>query len=146
VEDIGSTNGTYVNDQPISGVRELGPGDRVRVGLTVLELRSRDQVAAQPSAARPVPDITRLGHDVLQPAQDRELQAPVAASGAPAFAVEGSEPAFVPPQVREDPQAQQDYGALARLVDTHVKQQTNIAVFALLSLSGLAVLLFFGLR
>src|SRR5215216_1147720 len=39
-EDLGSTNGTYVNDQPIHSPRDLRPGDRIRVGLTVIELRS----------------------------------------------------------------------------------------------------------
>ena len=52
VEDLGSTNGTYVNDQPISSPRSLNPGDKVRIGLTVLELRTRQQVAARPSAVQ----------------------------------------------------------------------------------------------
>src|SRR5256714_13443966 len=49
VEDLGSTNGTYVNDQPIHSPRPLNPGDKVRVGLTVIELRSAQQVQARPS-------------------------------------------------------------------------------------------------
>src|SRR5205814_5615696 len=43
IEDLGSSNGTYVNDQPIEGRQRLRAGDRVRVGLTVLELRTREQ-------------------------------------------------------------------------------------------------------
>jgi pSer/pThr/pTyr-binding forkhead associated (FHA) protein len=39
VEDLGSTNGTYVNQRRITGPAELRAGDRVRVGKTVLELR-----------------------------------------------------------------------------------------------------------
>ena len=38
VEDLGSTNGTFVNDQRISGIAELAPGDRVRFGNTVWRL------------------------------------------------------------------------------------------------------------
>jgi pSer/pThr/pTyr-binding forkhead associated (FHA) protein len=147
VEDLGSTNGTYVNDQPLVGPRELVPGDRVRVGLTVLQLRSREQVAAQPSAVRPMPQITQLGGDVLQPVPEQELQPPLApAPGVPTFAVEESEPAFVPRQLIEDPDAQSDFNALARLVDKRVKRQTSIATFALLSAAAIAVALFFGLR
>lgn len=39
VEDLGSTNGTYVNDQKLAAPAMVQPGDRVRVGTTVLELR-----------------------------------------------------------------------------------------------------------
>jgi hypothetical protein len=36
VEDLGSSNGTYVNGRRISGPVELGSGDEVQVGATVL--------------------------------------------------------------------------------------------------------------
>jgi FHA domain len=39
VEDLGSTNGTFVNDQKLAAPAMLQPGDKVRVGQTVLELR-----------------------------------------------------------------------------------------------------------
>lgn len=39
VEDLGSTNGTYVNDQKLAAPAMIQPGDRIRVGTTVLELR-----------------------------------------------------------------------------------------------------------
>jgi pSer/pThr/pTyr-binding forkhead associated (FHA) protein len=39
VEDLGSTNGTYLNRQRINGSVELQAGDEVRVGKTTLELR-----------------------------------------------------------------------------------------------------------
>jgi pSer/pThr/pTyr-binding forkhead associated (FHA) protein len=38
VEDLGSANGTFVNDQRIEGVYTLALGDRVRVGGTVFEV------------------------------------------------------------------------------------------------------------
>src|SRR5919107_5020447 len=50
VEDLGSTNGTYVNEQPIHSPRTLRPGDRIRIGLTVIELRSQAQVRERASA------------------------------------------------------------------------------------------------
>src|SRR5688572_16321161 len=43
IEDLDSTNGTYVNDQAVTGPHTLVPGDRVRLGLTVVELRSEAQ-------------------------------------------------------------------------------------------------------
>jgi pSer/pThr/pTyr-binding forkhead associated (FHA) protein len=39
VEDLGSTNGTYLNDQRLAQPAEVRAGDVVRVGKTVLELR-----------------------------------------------------------------------------------------------------------
>ena len=38
VEDLGSTNGTFVNDRPVTGTAPITKGDRLQVGKTVLEL------------------------------------------------------------------------------------------------------------
>src|SRR5437588_7237353 len=40
IEDLGSTNGTYVNDEQISAPRSLRPGDRLWIGATTLEVRA----------------------------------------------------------------------------------------------------------
>ena len=152
VEDLGSTNGTFVNDQPIHMPREIVPGDRVRMGLTVLELRTAEQVAERPSAVHPVPAIAPLPQDVLRPVPDEQL-AVVApppppsppAPAPPALRRPQARPTYVPPEVVDDEQARADYEALQRLVDPRVKQRQNIAAFALLAASALAVILYFGL-
>jgi predicted component of type VI protein secretion system len=166
VEDLGSTNGTYVNDQPISSPRALNPGDKVRIGLTVLELRTRQQVAARPSAVQPIPQLTAVGQDVLQYVPEAQLvpvgnvapTGPIATAqpapqpvaqqpgyGAPGFKAQETPPAFVPPEVVGDAQAESDYGAISRWVDVQVKQQRNIAAFAMLSAAAIAVIIYFGL-
>jgi hypothetical protein len=38
VEDLGSTNGTFLNRAKVSGPAAMGQGDRLQVGNTVLEL------------------------------------------------------------------------------------------------------------
>ena len=38
VEDLGSTNGTYLNRNRLSGAMVVQRGDRIQVGNTVLEL------------------------------------------------------------------------------------------------------------
>lgn len=48
VEDLGSTNGTFVNDQEIEGATGIGPGDVIRLGKTRLEIET-DELAADPS-------------------------------------------------------------------------------------------------
>jgi predicted component of type VI protein secretion system len=167
VEDLGSTNGTYVNEQPINSPRSLNPGDKVRVGLTVLELRTRQQVAARPSAVQVRPQLTAVGNDVLIQVPDAQLapvgnvspQGPIqtaapapppvapqqAAPGGPGFKAQETPPAFVPPEVVGDAQAESDYGAISRWVDVQVKQQRNIAAFAMLSAAAIAVIVYFGL-
>jgi predicted component of type VI protein secretion system len=190
VEDLGSTNGTFVNDQQIHSPRQLSPGDRIRIGLTVFELRSPQQVQQRPSAVQPRPQFTQVGEGVLAPVPEAQLGGPAPAGGfvpapgaaqAPAAAApqeaqtenlppapppplpgaRGPAPVFepgvgfraaqtpagyVPPEVVGDDEAESDYGALARLVDARVKSQRNIAAFAILAASGLAVLLYFGLQ
>lgn len=153
VEDLGSTNGTYVNGQQIEGPRAVRPGDQIRVGLTVIELRTAQDVQRQPSAVLPVPQVTRLTGAVLEPMPEEEMPertpepAPAAQGAAPpSFAIEETAPGFVPAEVRDDEQARSDYGAVGRLVDTSVKHQTHLAVFTLLALAGIAVLLVFGLK
>jgi pSer/pThr/pTyr-binding forkhead associated (FHA) protein len=39
IEDLGSTNGTYLNRRRITSPTELQRGDRVKIGKTVLEMR-----------------------------------------------------------------------------------------------------------
>src|SRR5690349_9958721 len=48
VEDLGSTNGTYVGDDRITGPRDIMPGDRIRIGTTVIELRGAAVVSTAP--------------------------------------------------------------------------------------------------
>ena len=159
VEDLGSTNGTYVNEQPIHSPRALTPGDRIRVGLTVLELRS---AAERASGVVARPAITAVDNQVLAPVPEQQLApvpppapvagAPVAAPpspapqpGGPGFRAQETPAAFVPPEVVGDEQAESDYQAIARLVDTRVKQQRNVAMFAMVAVAALAVILYFGL-
>ena len=42
VEDLDSTNGTFVNDQRVSGRAVLSPGDRMRVGRVELSVRKAE--------------------------------------------------------------------------------------------------------
>lgn len=39
IEDLGSTNGTYLNQRRVTTPSELRAGDRVRIGKTTLELK-----------------------------------------------------------------------------------------------------------
>ena len=39
VEDLGSTNGTFVNEQKLMGPAMIQPGDSIRIGQTTMEIR-----------------------------------------------------------------------------------------------------------
>jgi pSer/pThr/pTyr-binding forkhead associated (FHA) protein len=54
LEDLGSTNGTLVNNEEVRSLAVLTAGDLIQVGLSMLELRTLDQVSAQPAAVRPI--------------------------------------------------------------------------------------------
>jgi len=153
VEDLGSRNGTYVNGQVVQGRRTLVPGDRIRMGLTVLELRSEAQVAAHPSAVLRQPAITDVPDEVLRPATEADLApAPQGREsppegGSPALRAAEVEPAFVPGAIAHGEGAGADregYDRLAALLDGRVKRQTNVAAFALLAVAALAVIIYLG--
>ena len=150
VEDLGSANGTFVNDQPIRAPRPLRPGDRVRVGLTVLELRSRRQVQERPSAVRPRPRLADVGDQALPPQPAPPLPGapratPVFEPGV-GFRAAQTPAGYVPAEVIAGEEPERDaYGGLTRMMDAPVKRQRNEAAFVLLGSSALAVLLYFGL-
>jgi EmrB/QacA subfamily drug resistance transporter len=60
VEDLGSTNGTFVNGERIADLRRLVAGDRIQVGETTLEFTPAPDYDAAPDGqvtrAREVPD------------------------------------------------------------------------------------------
>jgi pSer/pThr/pTyr-binding forkhead associated (FHA) protein len=53
VEDLGSSNGTFVNGERISGPVELGAGDEVQLGGTVLSVEGAGATALMPPGADP---------------------------------------------------------------------------------------------
>jgi pSer/pThr/pTyr-binding forkhead associated (FHA) protein len=96
VEDLGSTNGTFVNGARISGSKQLAGGDKVRIGTTVFELRL-------PQAEEPdVSDqATRMG-TALPDLDELQVTAP---RQVPDFAKEPEPPAAEPEPPTPEPVA-----------------------------------------
>ena len=55
VEDLGSTNGTFVNGRRIKDVQTLRPGDTIKVGTTTLQVLDASGNAPQATAFAAVP-------------------------------------------------------------------------------------------
>ncbi len=151
LEDLGSTNGTFVNDRRVTATRALVTGDTVRVGTTVMALRSPQELAAVPSAAVPVPPITDAG-DVLEPVPERELSSVVELPQIPLLRSAQVPPGYVPRDiaVRETLEVSGEGGGewgeqqLTELLDSRVKHRTSVVAFALLAVVALAVAVYFG--
>jgi len=87
VEDLDSTNGTFVNGERIRSPITVGPGDQVRVGGTTLEiepdLRADDTIVSTPprpdqiGSAEAVPSgggLSQAHEDATQPLPSRRLE------------------------------------------------------------------------
>ncbi|MCI0611204.1 MAG: FHA domain-containing protein [Anaerolineae bacterium] len=62
VEDLGSSNGTFVNDQKLTGRRLLKSGDQIRLGQAIhLVYEAPNEAMSQQTVARPVPVMSSSG-------------------------------------------------------------------------------------
>ena len=61
VEDIGSTNGTFVNGERIMGRRRLQPGDQIKVGATTLAVLDESGRRMQPTTISTHPSFDAPG-------------------------------------------------------------------------------------
>ncbi len=54
VDDLGSSNGTFINQNPVNGSATLNVGDELLIGVTLMQIQGVAGVA-QPSLVRPIP-------------------------------------------------------------------------------------------
>lgn len=125
VEDLGSTNGTFVNDKRISGRTELRPGDVVRLGATELE------VVADPTTQKtPTPESRETKPSPIAPAPPPPPPPAAPAASAPrAAAPPPPPPPRTPVPSRAEPARRRD------------RRVPVLAVLLLLALAGLAAAL-----
>jgi predicted component of type VI protein secretion system len=91
IEDLGSTNGTFVNDRRISGVEQLKDGDVVRLGNTVWLLKAEVAAAGattvgQVQGAAGAPQVTAaraVPTDIRPPAPQPQATTAQAVPAAP---------------------------------------------------------------
>lgn len=87
IEDVGSANGTFVNERRVTGITELQPGDSVRFGSTVWRLEAPSD--GMPGTGVPAAEVPPSAIRRALPFDPAAGQAP--AFGPPtAFKVRGS--------------------------------------------------------
>jgi pSer/pThr/pTyr-binding forkhead associated (FHA) protein len=120
VEDLGSANGTFLNQNEVHGLVALDPGDELVIGVTVIQVRSRADLAAAPSAMRAVP---------------------------PGLAIAPERPHYVNVEA-VGPELAESAGTpeLDRFRDVRVRRRAQLAPLALLVLIALALCIYFATR
>ena len=104
VEDLGSTNGTFLNGERVTGAQEAGAGDEIRIGTSVLTVQSTAEVtrmAAIPE--QPDADATAIGSPVPDAPEPEPEPEPVAEQPEPVGA--GLPPDPPPPDHEPGPAA-----------------------------------------
>jgi pSer/pThr/pTyr-binding forkhead associated (FHA) protein len=126
VEDLESTNGTFLNQNELEGPAHLDAGDELLLGVSVLQLRSVDDFRARGSGVIQLP---------------------------PGLAMEERTPTYVNPEVaRVDQVAAQPSAAPAghptvdKYLDVRVRRRAQLAPLALLVLICIALVLYFSLK
>jgi hypothetical protein len=109
VEDLGSTNGTFVNGKRLTAAHTLMEGEKLRIGTTVFELRAAPAQATrvgtdlpdlddiQVTAPRNVPDFAKDEPATGPPTEQQPPAAPVPSAPPPSSGPPAGPPAFEPP-------------------------------------------------
>jgi hypothetical protein len=103
IEDLGSTNGTFVNGIRISAPQTLSEGDTIEMGATTLVVREVPQPDSGAPVASETPQPTRSAGIVR--ALDAEPPPPVAAEPPPPVAAVPSAEDLLPPTEAVPPPA-----------------------------------------
>lgn len=117
LEDLESSNGTFVNNNELTGPTRIAAGDELLIGVSVIQVRSAEQIAIQASAVRAIP---------------------------PALAVAERRPTFTEPTEKKKAAQATVVPELDKLRDARTKAQAQLAPFALLILVVLVVAIYLG--
>jgi pSer/pThr/pTyr-binding forkhead associated (FHA) protein len=123
VEDLGSHNGTFVNNNQLYGTARLDRGDELMVGVTVIRARDEREAVTRGSTVRPVPAALARAPGVpnyVNPAVVIGESAPVAPSA--------------------------DIPSLEKYLDVRVRRRAQLAPLALFVLVALVLIIYFALR
>lgn len=125
VEDLETANGTFINHNELLGPSRLDPGDELVIGVSVLQLRSRQDISSRASAVIQIP---------------------------PGMAMAPRPPTYVNPEVVRIEETQQAAGpgggipTLERYLDVRVRRRAQLAPLAVFVLVAIALILYFSVK
>jgi pSer/pThr/pTyr-binding forkhead associated (FHA) protein len=129
VEDLETANGTFVNGNELIGPTHLDADDEILVGVSVIKLRTRDELLRQPSAVIQIP---------------------------PSLAMAPRAPTYVNPEVAKVETAAQAPAAQApapaghptvdKYLDVRVRRRANLEPLALFVLVAIVLIIYFASR
>ena len=125
IEDLESANGTFVNHNELMGPAHLDPGDELLIGVSLIQLRTVD-------------DLRSRGSGVIQLP--------------PALAIAERPPTYVNPEVARVDQTPQTtaepagHPTVDRYLDVQVRRRAQLAPLAMLVLIAIALILYFSLK
>jgi hypothetical protein len=143
IEDLGSSNGTFVNDRRIEGSAPLSTGDVLRLGQTTLEVEveareARTVIRDIPPAAPPPPQAAPAEETAPIAAQEPPPAEPVAAAVPPSPGTLPAQPSvYGPPPPPAAGYAAPAYG-------TSAKPPVVVAAGIILLIVGIGTLLYNG--
>jgi predicted component of type VI protein secretion system len=137
LEDLGSRNGTYVNDETVRAARPLQDGDVIRLGHTAWRLESadRDQTRLQPAATAPHAPALSRGDVPAPPAHQ-----PVASSAPAPVGGQGELPPFRPSAKSSDP------GRSRRQTSAARRAEATVISYAIVAATAAAVIIYLAAR
>ena len=142
VEDLGSANGTFVDGDEIHSPAHLLPDGQLVVGVTVLQLKTAEEVEAGGTSVRPIPE-SLAGLRPLPSEPERSEVVGTTIRRVPGFAIEEQRPDYVPDDLITS-QSHQD--ELLRLHDSRTKAKARHAPFALALLVIIVIMVYLGIR
>jgi pSer/pThr/pTyr-binding forkhead associated (FHA) protein len=126
VDDLDSTNGTFINQNELMGTARLDPGDQLLVGVSVIQVSTADDFRSRGSGVIALP---------------------------PSLAIAESAPTYVNPEVaRTDQVAAQPSAAPAghptvdKYLDVRVRRRAQLAPLAFLVLICIALIIYFSIK
>jgi hypothetical protein len=142
VEDLGSVNGTFVDGDEIHSPAHLLPDGQLLVGVTVLQLKTAEDVEAGGTSVRPIPE-SLAGLRPLPSEPERSEVVGTTIRRVPGFAIEEQRPDYVPDDLIT---SQSHQSELFALHDSKTKKMARHAPFALALLVIIVVMIYLGVR
>lgn len=122
VEDLGSANGTFVNNNQLYSAARLDPGDELLLGTTLIQARDRRDALTQGSAVRAIP--AGLAHAPRKPSY--------------------VDPAVITGEAAPADAGHDDTPQLDKFLDVRVRRRAQLAPLALFVLVAIVLIIYFA--